>query len=121
MKWKYSIVFLLLAFLLVLLLTIGYQMSYQHRWDRLLAESELPAPTEVVTTKGAAVKSESEGYYLSEQNGHVVVYLADKVTLYELTEIALAGLPEGLQEEIQVGKYIQTLAELYQFLQNYSS
>ena len=60
-------------------------------------------------------------YYLKELNGYVVVYLSDKKTVYEYTDISLEDLPENLQKEIQNGKYIETSESLYGFLENYSS
>ena len=45
----------------------------------------------------------------------MVVYLSDKKTVYEYTDISLEGLPENLQKEIQNGKYIETSESLYDF------
>ena len=72
-----------------------------------------------VAADGQALKDDC--YYLKELNGYVVVYLSDKKTVYEYTDISLEGLPENLQKEIQNGKYIETSESLYGFLENYSS
>ena len=56
-----------------------------------------------------------------ELHGYVVVYLSDKETLYEMTEISMLDLPEEVQEEVRTGKYLETTRELYGFLENYSS
>lgn len=60
-------------------------------------------------------------YYMIGENGYVTVYYIDKNTVYEYTNIAVDSLPSDLQEEIQNGKYIISLDELYNFLENYSS
>ena len=52
-----------------------------------------------VAADGQALKDDC--YYLKELNGYVVVYLSDKKTVYEYTDISLEGLPENLQKEIQ--------------------
>ena len=60
-------------------------------------------------------------YYLKNVNGYVVVFLSDKKTAYEYTDILCEELPESVREEIANGKYIENQEELYGFLENYSS
>ena len=60
-------------------------------------------------------------YYMMEESGVVNVYLNDKKTIYEFTEIKIKDLPYHLQEEIKNGKEIYSERELYDFLENYSS
>ena len=72
-----------------------------------------------IAADGQALKEDC--YYLKSLNGYVVVYLNDKKTVYEYTDIPLDGLPETLQQEIHNGKYVETSAALYGFLENYSS
>ena len=72
-----------------------------------------------VTTGNKASKNDC--YYLMEVNGYIVVYFSDKKTPYEYTDIHYDELPELLRQEIRNGKYIESTAELYGFLENYSS
>ncbi len=51
----------------------------------------------------------------------MTVYLSDRTTIYEFTEIPLTDLPEELQQEVKEGKYMKTEKEIYAFLENYSS
>lgn len=60
-------------------------------------------------------------YVLLEEDGYVAVYLSDKKTLYASTDIRMEKLPEELQQEITEGKFIESEAALYNFLENYSS
>ena len=120
MKKKYCIGFFAGVFLLVSMLGIGYQLSYQYMLDRQEAKAEIPEQkTESITTKGSATKN--EGYYICELHGYIVVYLNDKTTIYEVTSIPLSNLPEDMQEEVKEGKLIETEQALYGFLENYSS
>ena len=85
---------------------------------------EARAEEEATRTESNAAEGEAvqeDGFYLSELHGYVVVYLSDKTTIYELTEIPLADLPEEVEQEISTGKFVDTAAELYAFLENYSS
>lgn len=120
MRMKYYIGFFAVVFLAVSMLGIGYQMSYQYVMDKQVAKAELQEQnTQSVTTKGTAQKN--EGYYVCELHGYLVVYLSDKTTIFEVTNIALTEMPEELQNEIKEDKFIETEEELYSFLENYSS
>ena len=60
-------------------------------------------------------------YLLLAEDGYVAVYYADGKTLYAVTDIRMEELPDDLQEEIQQGKSIGDEAQLYNFLENYTS
>ena len=124
MKTKY-VIGLLAAFLLIAaLLAAGYQISYRHVMDRQAAAAEEEAATESIAAEGEAVKeekSEGDGYWISQLQGYVTVYLSDRTTIYEMTEIPLSDLPEEVRQEIAAGKYVAARDELYGFLENYSS
>ncbi len=67
-------------------------------------------------------KSEEEKeFYLMVADHFVVVYEADKKTLYMNTDILLESLDESLQAEIMKGKYMESEEALYNFLESYSS
>lgn len=131
MKNKYGIGFLALTVAAVLFVTFAYQISYHHAKERaqearLKKETDLTAnkepsykPEETVATEGAALKEDC--YYLMEVNGYIVVYLSDKKTPFEYTDILYDELPEKIRDEIRNGKYIESTKELYGFLENYSS
>ena len=70
-----------------------------------------------------AVRDEMEAYlyYLVFEAGNVKIYLGDRETLYEETEITLEDLPDDLKEEVLRGKGLKSPGELYDFLENYSS
>ena len=119
MKKYYSIGFFLVVLLLIAGMSFGYQLSYRRLLDRQETQREEQKEEQAITTKGKAEKN--EGYYLKELNGYVTVYLSDKKTIYELTEIPLTDLPEEIQQEVCSGKYIESIKELYAFLENYSS
>ena len=123
MKNKYGIGFLLFLILVVFGITCAYQLSLNKGKREIQAEINAKEQREMhdtsVAADGQALKDDC--YYLKELNGYVVVYLSDKKTVYEYTDISLEYLPENLQKEIQNGKYIETSESLYGFLENYSS
>ena len=119
MKKYYSIGFFLVVFWLIAAMGVGYQLSYRQLLDRQEVQREEKKEEQTITTKGKVEKN--EGYYLKELNGYVTVYLGDKKTIYELTEILITDLPEEIQLEVCSGKYIESIKELYGFLENYSS
>ncbi len=126
MKPKYIAGFFAFLLLILLLLAAGYQMSYRAVMDRQAARSEEHAPvSESISAEGEAVKEENpdtvEGYYICELHGFVVVYLGNRTTIYELTEIPTDELPDDVAAEVKAGKYAASEGELYAFLENYSS
>lgn len=60
-------------------------------------------------------------YIMVAEDGYLTVYLADTQTLYMYTDIRYERLPEKLQKKISQGMKFETLEELYDFLENYSS
>ena len=124
MKNKYGIgFFVVMIIAFVFGITCAYQLSLNKGKREIQAEINAKEQKEMnntsVAADGQALKDDC--YYLKELNGYVVVYLSDKKTVYEYTDISLEDLPENLQKEIQNGKYIETSESLYGFLENYSS
>lgn len=121
MKQRYSIGLFVCAMAAVaLLFGAAYNYSYKKAEERMLAKQEIKQKTEeTIITDGEAKKS--EGYVLLELNGFVAVYLSDRTTIYEYTNISINSLPQDTQAEIKEGKVLKSLGELYGFLENYSS
>ena len=63
----------------------------------------------------------SEGNYLKELEGYVIVYLYEQKILFKLTDIRIDALELNLQEEIKAEKYIETTKKLYGILETYTS
>lgn len=125
MKNKYGIGFFAVTIIAVLMITCAYQFTFQKAKERAQAEQKTEeeerkaAEEESVTADGAALKQDC--YYLIEVNGYVVVYLSDRTTAYEYTDIRFDELPPSVREEVRNGKYVEGEAQLYGFLENYSS
>lgn len=123
MKRKYSIGFLTCCALAIIAITFAYQFSYQKAKERAekirIEEQQAGSDTSSVTTDSRV--SKNNGYYLFEVNGYIVVYLSDRQTPYEYTDIHYEELPDLIRQEIRNGKYIANTEELYGFLENYSS
>lgn len=69
----------------------------------------------------SAVAAAVYEFVLCEEDGYIVIYYADKETVYADTDIQLEHLPDRLQLEIKEGKLIYSERELYNFLESYSS
>ena len=125
MKSRYIIGFFAAFLVLGILLAAGYQLTYEHVMDRQEAQArDEVSGTDSIAAEGEKVKNpdaEEEGFYLCELQGFVAVYLSDRKTIYEFTEIPVTDLPEEVQQEVAEGKYVATVKELYAFLENYSS
>ena len=121
---KYGIVLFTIALVLMAVVTYGYRAEY--RYSQELVEEGEKEQTEnsisqekTVSTQGDAQKDEL--YYLKDLNGYVVVYMNDRTTVYEYTNILISDLPDTYQNEIKNGMIIEGTEKLYGFLENYSS
>ena len=121
---KYGIGLFTIALVLMAVVTYGYRAEY--RYSQELVEEGEKEQTEnsisqekTVSTQGDAQKDEL--YYLKDLNGYVVVYMNDRTTVYEYTNILISDLPDTYQNEIKNGMIIEGTETLYGFLENYSS
>ena len=121
---KYGIGLFTIALVLMAVVTYGYRAEY--RYSQELVEEGEKEQTEnsisqekTVSTQGDAEKDEL--YYLKDLNGYVVVYMNDRTTVYEYTNILISDLPDTYQNEIKNGMIIEGTEKLYGFLENYSS
>ena len=121
---KYGIGLFTIALVLMAVVTYGYRAEY--RYSQELVEEGEKEQTEnsisqekTVSTQGNAQKDEL--YYLKDLNGYVVVYMNDRTTVYEYTNILISDLPDTYQNEIKNGMIIEGTEKLYGFLENYSS
>ena len=76
---------------------------------------------EVVIRKNYESSTRPEEFYLAVENNYVVVYEADKKTRFMSTGIPVQSLSDELAEELLNFKYVGSEAELYDFLESYSS
>lgn len=128
MNKKYGIGFFVAAFLLVMMISAAFQLSFYKAKEQAAREQQAAAEDNVSAEQNAPQSVAAEGqalkedcYYLMEVNGYIVVYLSDKETPYEYTDIRYDELPPVLREEIRNGKYVENTEDLYGFLENYSS
>lgn len=75
----------------------------------------------VVIRKNYFFSEEKQHFYLTVRDNLIVVMCEDLKTVYMNTTILLNTLPERIQAEIMVNKYIESEKELYDFLETYSS
>lgn len=79
------------------------------------------APSRVVVQMNYRYVQPSESFYIVAVDDLLVVYLEDRETVYQYTNIHLSQLPEQLQQEIIKVMYISDEESLYDFLENYTS
>ena len=81
------------------------------------------AQTDFPTDENEVVIQEQEepGYYLTVQDGKILVMELDQETIYLTTDIYAEALSETLKQELMQGKFINSIEELYGFLESYTS
>ncbi|NLL79131.1 MAG: hypothetical protein GX234_04965 [Clostridiales bacterium] len=75
----------------------------------------------VTIEKSYYLPDETESFILVAENNYITVYRAETEEVYLYTNIRLDELPDAVREEIILRKYIDSEAELYNFLESYSS
>lgn len=110
MNKKYGIGFLIAFFVLIGMFLLAYRISYRRALDKYEAEERQMVQNELEIC-----------YYIKEADGYVIVYEADQKTPYEYTSILVEDLPEYVQKQLKKGLKFTSLAQVYGFLENYSS
>ncbi len=116
-------------FILTVLFLIGcYQiinLGYTEEEPEIITtEQEIAEEPESETTEYEVVPvSQTIDYkfIIVEESDYLTVYFADKVTLYEYTDIRYSDLPDALRQKIRKGYCIKDEEALFGFLENYSS
>ncbi len=93
--------------------------------EKNLQEEEV-APEQYVMNPSAIQQMESDAvlekeYYVALLNDYVVVYHADRETIYLFTDIKVGELPEEIRVKLENGIPMMEEGALYDFLENYTS
>ena len=110
MNKKYGIGFLIAFIVLIGMFFLAYRISYRRALDKYEAEERQLVQNQLEIC-----------YYIKEADGYVIVYEADQKTPYEYTSIVVEDLPEYVQKQLKDGIKFTSLAQVYGFLENYSS
>ena len=114
MRKKYSIGFLILTIGVIVIFSFINRIHYR----RLEKQFELDKRLEQDRITQGIVENY---YYIKDKDGYVIVYEADEKTVYEYTNILVDELPEKMQESVRKGVKVDSLGQIYGFLENYSS
>ena len=109
MQRKFRIGILLFIIILILVFVFIYKISYYI------------ALTDLQEERREQYESLDDFYWIEEEDGYVVVYYADKETVFDFTSIHVKDLPLAVQMDIDDGKRVDRLSQVYGFLENYSS
>ncbi|MGN0315507.1 MAG: hypothetical protein ACI4EG_12075 [Fusicatenibacter sp.] len=117
-----SIGYLCAVFLIMAGFFYSYNLGEERENDEQKAAVSFSGSSEsLIEAAVEADAMEKARFVLGEEDGRILVLLEDGHTVYEYTDIRISDLPESVQEEVYSGKTIENAAELYSFLENYSS
>lgn len=109
MRKRYSIGLVIFIIIFVFIFWLIYRISY----NKAILDMETRILEEYQDLE--------DYYYIKGIDGYVTVYFADEKTVYEYTTIPLNELPDEIQKELKSGKKVDSLGQVYGFLENYSS
>lgn len=79
------------------------------------------SPEKIIVRKVYDSAQAGTSYYLLSEDGAITVYYRDRKTIFEYTGIMTEHLPADIQTKVLHGMEIKDEAELYDFLETYSS
>ena len=125
---KYGICLLLFVVLAVACFTVGYAVTR----TEAIRESAVPAteyetetvderPVAEVGAEAQADGTAKEHYCLVAEAGYLMVYSRKRDALYLDTHIPLVEFPETEKERLLDGIWFSSMAEVFQYLESYTS
>jgi cbb3-type cytochrome oxidase subunit 3 len=127
MKHKYSICvllgLLLICMLIVVFSTVDQKKIERQEANELQENQEAEDKTDATETESVTSSKveDSYSYIILEEDGHLLVYYSDNMTVFFDSGISAGNLPESLLAELETGIRFSDEEELYEFLENYSS
>lgn len=102
------------------------ELPQTEEMELLTAEEKEPEPEsekepETEYSVLPAIKTLDYKFVIVEEGDYLTVYHADRETIYEFTDIRYSDLDDSLRQKIRKGYCIRDEAELFGFLENYSS
>jgi hypothetical protein len=120
MKRKLGICF----FVACLSVVVGINSMSLRNANEVPSETETETDLETDLEVNSIVNQNSNSddkYIIYSEDGILVVYYADRTTVFFNSGVRADTLPEDLQESLLSGISFASEAELYEFLENYSS
>ena len=117
MKLRDSICFLLASLAVVAILAVS---CFRLNKDNTKLKQELKSYEQVEETQSEVEALAKETYYLVLEDGWITVYYKDG-TVYLQTNISKEAIPQANLEELESGIYLDSLKEVYDYLESCSS
>ncbi|MEG1780782.1 MAG: hypothetical protein RR225_07730 [Clostridium sp.] len=125
MRKYYICFFILTALLAAAILTGSYLYLYRPRPEPPVSngimESETVPEDNMVVNQQVKKVSENSGFCLVAENGFLLVFAKDRSTVCLDTHMPLAEFPEQEQQRLMDGIWFDTMIELFNYLESYSS
>lgn len=112
-------IFLFFVVIFLVLFYIRLNNEYEQGIIHPETTTEMPNETEIIRT--LEPETPSYLYYGIEEDGRLSIYDAITKELYMNTDILIRFLPWEIKEKIADKIYFNTLEDLYDFLESYSS
>ncbi len=117
MKLRDSICFLLAALAVVAILAVS---CFRLNKDNTQLKQELNSYEQTKETQSEVAALAKETYYLVLEDGWITVYHKDG-TVYLQTNISKEAIPQANLQELESGIYLDSLKEVYDYLESCSS
>ena len=96
-------------------------ISEEERASGLLSMTLTSFTKEKICVRKVYDDKTSYQYFITEKDGYLIVFLNDKTTVFETTDIVYSNLSDSQKREVNDGVYVTDEEELYSILESYSS
>lgn len=113
-----------IIFLLIFIMTIATVMVLNKKQEETINDTQNMIQIETEKTKEYLVANndiDSYAYSIEVENDYLVIYSNETHSIFLNTNISYSNLPKTIQNKIDNKIGFETEAELYDFLENYSS
>lgn len=99
----------------------GYTLWQAYPQKQKSPETQISEEKDDEETTKVDKEQQPYEYVVVNEDGYLCVYLKDLKTVYFQTDIPYQELNTEMKQQIDQGYFIKDTAELYDFLENYSS
>lgn len=127
---KYMICLLLFVVVSAACLTAGYMITRNYSQEEAEGVPATEIQSETVVEDRIAANQEqvsheavpvAEEYYLVAEDGFLLVFLKDKKTICLYTHIPIMDFPEPERERLREGIWFESMMEVFNYLESYTS
>ncbi|MGN0383313.1 MAG: hypothetical protein ACI4DS_03510 [Eubacterium sp.] len=120
-KHAYLICFICLVVLFICIYIGGYFYSLNFTNSNNITKSDEIYNSNPTLEQNASTTAVDNGYWIATDGDNIIIYCADRETVYFDTQIPLSSLTQSELAVIESGLYVEDISVILQYLESYTS